>query len=342
MNTMSALVYEAPESMVMRTVDIPELVEGEVLIQVVYSGICGSELSGFLGQSSIRRPPLIFGHEIVGRVVELGPGIHHSDMVTTGCAVVINPLSSCGACYFCARGKQQLCKVRQLLGASRPGGNAQFVAVPIEALHFIADNLDLQVAALAEPAACAVHAVRVAQADAQCSALVVGAGPIGLFILKVLAEYGVTPIWIAERNEARSKIAQDSGGHVLEERGDDLSGAIREETEGRGVHLAFDAVGSASSRLSCMQSVMPGGAVILSGLHTDETSLPLNSVVRSEISLTGAFAYTPGDFETALNWLGSGRLSLDSGVLTAPLGDGQQWYERLIAGDPVMKVLLEP
>jgi 2-desacetyl-2-hydroxyethyl bacteriochlorophyllide A dehydrogenase len=338
---MSALVYEAPKTMVMRTVDVPRPAAGEALIQVVYSGICGSELSGFLGQSSIRKAPLIFGHEIAGRIVEFGPGVDSGAAKAIGSPVVVNPLFSCGACAFCFSGKQQLCPQRKLLGASLPGGNAQYVAVPVAGLHVLPGDSNLEIAALAEPAACAIHAVRAACASAESSAVIVGAGPIGLFILKVLIQFGVQPIWIAERNDSRRAAAAAAGAIVIEGN-DSISGAVREATAGLGVQFAFDAVGSPATRLACMESVKPGGVVILSGLHSDETSLPMNSIVRSEISMVGAFAYTPGDFATALQWLQSGRLVIDEGVLKVPMTEGQHWYERLVEGDPTMKVLLEP
>jgi 2-desacetyl-2-hydroxyethyl bacteriochlorophyllide A dehydrogenase len=341
MNCMSALVYEGPRTMTMRKVEMPRPAEGEVLVQVLYSGICGSELSGFLGQSSIRSAPLIFGHEIVGRVSDYGPGVDAEIGGGVGSAVVLNPLFSCRTCSYCLSGRQQLCPKRKLLGASMPGGNAEFVVVPSEGLHALPEDSDLAIAALGEPSAYAIHAVRASRAGAGDNALIVGAGPIGLFIAKVLVQYGVQPIWVAERNESR-RAAAAAAGAVIIESDEHVAQAVREATGGSGVHIAFDAVGSPSTRLACVESVTPGGTVILSGLHTDQTSLPMNAIVRSEICLAGAFAYTPEDFNMALDWLQAGRLAIDFDIVKAPLSEGQLWYERLVDGDPTVKVMLEP
>ncbi len=121
---MKALVYEAPRVMNLREIDRPVPGRGEVLLRVAYSGICGSELSGFLGQSSIRTPPLVFGHELSGVVEEFGPDAGPATGTELGAGVAVNPLVSCGRCSYCVTARQQLCPQRLLLGASLPGSNA--------------------------------------------------------------------------------------------------------------------------------------------------------------------------------------------------------------------------
>jgi 2-desacetyl-2-hydroxyethyl bacteriochlorophyllide A dehydrogenase len=338
---MKALVYEAPRVMSLHEVDRPEPGSGEVLLRVAYSGICGSELSGFLGQNSLRTPPLVFGHELSGVVEELGP---RGDTAGTelGSRVTVNPLISCGHCNFCVTGRHQMCPGRLLLGASLPGSNAEFVVVPARSLERVPDDLHLRDASMAEPAACAVHAVSLSRIDPASSALVVGAGPIGLFLIQVLIAHGVTRVLVADRNPERRRLAAELGAVVVRDGEDDLPLDVRELTDGAGVEAAFDAAGTKETRRNCLAATASGGKVMLIGLHTDETSLPLNSLIRNEISAQGVFAYTPAAFRTALAWLGQGRLGLRSGVVETELENGPEWYQRLVDGDPAAKVLLRP
>lgn len=337
---MKALVYEAPRVMNLRDLDRPVPGPGEVLLRVEYSGICGSELSGFLGQSSLRTPPLVFGHELAGRVAELGSDL--AGAVEVGDRVTVNPLVSCGRCQYCAAGRHQLCRERLLLGASLPGSNAEYVAIPETALEPVPDGLDLRDASMAEPAACAVHAVSLSAVSPASSALVVGAGPIGLFLIQALLAHGVRRVFATDRNPDRSRMAADLGAVVVGDSSDQLLNDVRTLTDGEGVAVAFDAAGTAETRSSCLAATKPGGKVMLVGLHTDATSLPLNTAIRNETTLQGVFAYTPTAFRTALAWLADGRLGLRAGVVEAGLEDGPAWYQRLVEGHSAAKVLLRP
>ncbi|PDQ35587.1 MAG: hypothetical protein B5766_05080 [Candidatus Lumbricidophila eiseniae] len=336
--TMNALVYEAPELMLLRSVPRPVPGRGEVLVRVEYSGICGSELSGFLGHSSLRTAPLIFGHEFAGTVAECG-----EDVVgyAVGDRVTANPLSSCGTCEFCLAAHQELCPSRKLLGAMLPGSNAEYLVVAAVSLSTVPESLALSAASMAEPAACAVHAVTRSGIGPADTALVIGVGPIGMFLIQVLLAHGVTTVFVTDRNSERCRMAAALGALVIPD-GEGFLSAVRERTDGRGVSIAFDAAGTRTTRRNCLAAVAPGGSVMLVGLHEDETSLPLNTVIRSEVSLHGVFAYTPTAFRTALAWLEAGRIGLAEGVVEVDLVDGAQWYRRLLEGDPALKVLLRP
>ena len=338
---MRALVYEAPRTMNMRTIDPPVAGRGDVVLRVAYSGICGSELSGFLGQNSLRTPPLVFGHELSGWIEQVGEGVDSPDLAV-GMPVTANPLVTCGRCEACVTGRQQLCPRRKLLGAHLPGCNADLVVVPATSVLPLPAGMSMEDAALVEPAARAVHAVELSGAGPTSRALVLGAGPIGLFLIQVLKAHGVAEIYAADLNGRRLGMAEAMGATPVVAGPDGLPARIAAETGGRGVTVSFDAVGSASTRLDCLTSTSPGGTMVLVGLHTDATALPMNSVIRSEVSLRGAFAYADLDFRTALDWLAEGRIGLDDGVVIAPLADGADWYARLVDGDGAAKVLLDP
>jgi 2-desacetyl-2-hydroxyethyl bacteriochlorophyllide A dehydrogenase len=339
---MPALVYEAPRVMTVRRIPVPVPRPDEVLIEVEYSGICGSELSGFLGQSSIRQPPLVFGHEVSGRIAALGSDVESSWDFAVGDEVTANPLVSCGRCDFCTQGRQQLCPRRLLLGASLPGGNAAYVAVPASAVLPLPAGMSLAVAAMVEPVAFALRAVEVSAATPGSSVLVVGAGAIGLFILQVLAASGVRTRYVVERNPDRLAMAVSLGCIPLDPGDRELRVVVSEITGGQGVDVAFDAVGTTSTRRECLLSLAPGGTLVLAGLHSDETELPLNTAVRQELVIRGAFAYSPVHFRRGLAWLADGTVGLQEGVVVARLDEGQRWYEQLVSGHPASKVLLRP
>jgi threonine dehydrogenase-like Zn-dependent dehydrogenase len=202
--------------------------------------------------------------------------------------------------------------------------------------------MSLRDAAMVEPAACAVRAVEASAVGPASTALVVGAGPIGLFILQVLKQYGVVERFVADLNPTRLAMATALGATAVQPGESGLAAAVLEATGGRGVDASFDAVGSPQTRRDCLASTVPGGKVLFVGLHTDDTSFPVNSIIRSEVALSGIFAYSTANFRTALQWLHAGRIGLREGVVVAPLSDGSQWYARLVGGDGAAKVLLQP
>ncbi len=332
---MRALVYEGPRQMNVRNVPVPSLGEREVLIRVERVGICGSELGGFLGHNSLRVPPLVMGHEFSGVVAEVGAG---ATKFRQGDRVTVNPLGTCGECEDCRAGNEQLCQSRSLLGAHAPGAFAEYVAVPERDIHPIPDSVSFDQAAFAEPFACAVHLCRLLSLKREDRLLVLGAGPIGLFALAAARTLGLENIVVADLNADRLRIAAELGG--IPARGDEEIEALK---PAEGFHAAVDAVGAASTRLRCVQSVRRGGRIGLTGLHEADTTLPINSIIREELKLFGAFAYSRSDFETALRWIGEGRIDLLPWTEHRPLEDGQSSFEKLVSGPgAIAKIMLVP
>ena len=333
--SMAALVYEGPKQMTMREVPIPTIQSDEVLVKVAYSGICGSELSGYEGKNSLRKPPLIMGHEFSGTVVEIGEqaGVERPD-ITPGTLITANPLIWCGTCRYCLSGHHYLCPKRKLLSASLPGSNAEFVAVRAEAILVLPDDLPLTTASLTEPAACALHAVEMASPRFGETALVAGAGPIGLLIIQALTARGVKEIYCADLNLERLAVAEAIGATSVK---------LDAESLRSSVDIAFDAVGISSVRQACVASVRPGGRVIWVGLHEAESPLPINDMIRREIASFGSFAYSPLDFRGALDALIKERFYLkDTWTRIEPLANGAACFEELLHGSSFAKIWLTP
>lgn len=331
--TMQALVYEGPRTMKMREEPVPVLRDDEVLIRVVVAGICGSELSGYTGHNSLRKPPLVMGHEFSGVIERTGS---RAGRYRPGDRVTANPLVTCGACTYCRTGRSQLCRERQLLGAHRPGAFAEYVAVPERNVAKLDDRVSFEEGAFAEPFACAVHICRLLALAPTDRLVIYGAGPIGLFALQAAQAYGVGDTVVIDLNEERLAIAAELGGIAVA----GLESAPYAPSE---YDAAIDAVGAEVTRLRCVQAVRAGGRVLFTGLHEAESKLPINEMIRNEVATMGAFAYSEQDFDTALRWIGEGRVRLLPWIVHAPLAEGGACFEQLIAGPgKVAKIMLSP
>jgi threonine dehydrogenase-like Zn-dependent dehydrogenase len=322
----------------------PQPEPDEVLIQVAYVGICGSELSGYLGHNALRVPPLIMGHEFSGTITALGSeatGINSA--LRDSQSVTANPLYCVGESVFQERGLDQLCPTRRLVGAHRPGAFAQYVTVPAKTVAVLPDDLSLRSGAMTEPVGCAVRIGELAGEVAGADCLVIGAGPIGLLSLQVLLLNGANRVFIADTDAERLAMGGELGGWKINPKDSDVVGIVREVTDNRGVSVAIDAVGLAVTREQCVSATMPAGTVILSGLHEESSAMPAADIIRREIVVRGSFAYSPANFAGAVGLLADGKITLDPWITEAPLADGGKWFDRLVdAPGDVAKVLLQP
>lgn len=339
---MKALVWEAPRTMVMRDQPEPVAQPGEVVIKVAYAGICGSELSGYLGHNALRVPPLVMGHEFSGEIVALGDEARQPEL-SVGRRVTANPLAYCGTCEYCQRGLNQLCTSRKLIGAHRPGAYAEYVSVPAKLVMPLPENVSLQTGALTEPAACGVRIAELAGQVQDETCLVVGAGPIGLLAMQALFIKGAKRVFLVERDPARLKMGAALGGEIIDPNSADPVKFVREATDNRGVPVSVDAVGTALTRQQCIAATRSTGTVILSGLHEESSVMPNADVIRREIVIRGSFAYSPANFAEALRLLSTDAITLAPWIIEAPLDEGGKWFDRLIeAPGEVSKVLLVP
>jgi 2-desacetyl-2-hydroxyethyl bacteriochlorophyllide A dehydrogenase len=323
---------------------VPKVGQGEVLVKVAYAGICGSELGSYLGHSALRVPPLIMGHEFSGEIAALGEGATTlNPRLVTGQKVTVNPLSCAGESELQERGLDQLCPTRTLLGAHRPGAYAEYITVPAQSVIRLPEAVSLRTGALTEPVGCAVRVGELARDVPDKDILIIGAGPIGLLCLQVLRCLEATRVFIVDVNPVRLAMGVELGGEAIDPQQDDVIKAVLDATNGRGVDVSVDAVGIAVTQQQCVSATMATGTVILFGLHSEATTMPLADVIRREIVLRGSYAYSPANFVAALDLLARGQVTLDPWIVEAPLADGGKWFSRLIeAPGNVAKVLLVP
>ncbi len=333
MKTHPALVWTAPREMTYTSdAETLPLQPGEVRVDVARVGICGSELSGYLGQSSLRKPPLIMGHEFAGVI---GEAADAADSTWIGRRVVINPLVSCGDCEYCAAGRDNVCERRQIIGAHRPGGMAGSVNVPLRNCISLPDGVDMTTASLVEPLACSLRAVRTAASAPDDVLVILGAGPIGLLCLAAARHAGVRQVLITDVAPPRLAVARAWGAaQALDARADSLLDAVRALRK-HGAQQVIDAVGTDGTRAQACALVAAGGRVVLIGLHSEASPFPANAIIRREVTLLGTFAYTRADFGDALTLLASGLLTDAPGWLEErPLSAGGQAFADLVAGAP--------
>lgn len=335
------MVYTAPGELKILEVDRPTPSEGEVVLRVSASGICGSELEGFATRSPRRVPPLIMGHEFGGIVVEVGEGV---TSVKTGDLVAVNPLLWCGQCDLCRRGCTNICRNRQLIGMHRPGAFAEYVAVPEKALHPLPSGFTPEMTAMVEPVANAVHVLAVAQNPAPQTVVIFGAGTIGLFCARVAKLCGGPRVVVVDINPYRLEVAKELvADRVVNAQREDLKEAAKEVTNGEGFDLAIDAVGLSETRAEALNLVHPGGTVVWIGLHSDATSLSGMEAVLYEKRIQGSYAYTNGDFRKAIQLVRDGHLQIGEWARSFPLEKGVEVFHTLLRGEAdYIKALLIP
>jgi len=323
----------------------PKLGPGEVLVRVAACGICGSDVHGYDGSSGRRIPPIVMGHEAAGIVAALGDGV--TDFAE-GDRVTFDSTVYCGICAPCRRGEINLCDNRQVLGVScadyrRAGAFAEYVAVPSRIVYRLPDSLSFAEAAMLEAVAVAVHAVSLARISPESTALVVGAGMIGLLAAQALSAAGCTRVFVADIDSSRLKLAQDLGAIAVLPAETDVVAQVLQLSAGAGVDVAVEAVGKTETVTAAVECVRKGGTVVLVGNISPEITLPLQKVVTRQIRLQGSCA-SAGEYPRAMELLETGKIQVRPLITAiAPLADGPQWFARLHAREPnLMKVILAP
>lgn len=343
---MKALLLTEYKQMEVTDVDEPEVGPDDVLVQVEACGICGSDIHGYDGSTGRRIPPLVMGHEAAGVVVQTGANV--TDL-PDGTRVTFDSMVSCGKCEFCLDGHRNLCDDRMVLGVScgdyrRHGAFAERISVPRRIVYTLPDGLPFEHAALVEAVSVAVHAANVTPISLGDTAVVVGAGMIGLLTLQAVRAAGATRVIAVDRNDKRLSVAKELGAdEVL--RGDqcDVPAVIREMTRGRGADVAFEVVGATPTVVTAIESVRKGGAVCLVGNVSPTIELPLQSVVTREISLHGTCGCN-GEYPQCIDLMSSGAINV-APLITSKisLADSPNWFQRLYDGDPdQMKVVICP
>lgn len=251
----------------------PKPTEGCTLIDVIASGVCGTDIGAFRHGRPLPDEAVIMGHEILGRV----SGSHRR--------VVVNPIVGCGTCVACSRGITQRCAQRRVIGFHSDGGFAPRVAVPSSNVFDVPPDMSDDRALFTEPLATALHAWRLAAPQEGARIAVMGAGAIGLSMALVAASQGMPVEECVDLDLGRLRLAEQAGVH-----------RVSTALQGSQFDVVFDCVGAGATRHAAVEALTPGGTCVLIGLADATAEIDAASVVAREKTLRGAFAYTPTDF----------------------------------------------
>jgi threonine dehydrogenase-like Zn-dependent dehydrogenase len=343
---MKALVLEEYNRFVYKDVPDPLIKSDEVLIRVKACGICGSDVHGMDGSTGRRIPPMIMGHEASGVIIKTGDGVNawkSGDRVTFDSTVY--PLND----WFTLEGLYNLSDNREVLGVSpgtykRNGAFAEFIAIPQHILYKIPEKVSFEQAAMAEAVAVALHSINIAGIKTGDRCVVVGAGMIGTFIIKLLRISGVSTIIAIDSNPKRLEKSINAGAdYSFLSSDNEINGKVNFITNGRGGDISFEAVGKSESVNMAIDLVRKGGKTILVGNISPIIDFPLQKVVTRELKVLGSCAIR-GEYETVLLLLESGKIKVDDQIsAVVPLSEGPKWFDKLYKNeDDLNKVILVP
>lgn len=348
---MRAARFHAQEDVRIEEVEEPSPRPGEVKLRNGYAGICGSDLHVYYSPENSgldysrphpltgSMPPQVLGHEFSGTVVELGEGV---GSVAVGDRVAVWPVYHCGTCAACRKGMVNTCRSFGFHGlTSDSGGMAEYTTVPATMLHRLPDGVDLRMGALVEPMAVAWHAVDASDIQPGQTALIAGAGPIGIGLWFALKARGIDTVLVSEPSPTRRAAIQGLGAApVLDPTADDLAAAVAEATGGTGVDVAFDAAGVGGAVLQAVGLLAPAGHLVVVALHEKGFEFNPTMLVFGETSMSGTLAYLPKDFDAVIAAMAAGRYDTTGWVEEIEVHDLVETFGRLHSGLG-MKVLVK-
>ncbi len=314
---------------------LPPLGPNDVLINVKACSICGGDIHLYRGKHPLASLPAAIGHELAGEVIKKGSGVRK---VNLGDRVVVEPVITCGHCFFCLRGQYHLCQNIAYQYSAGQGGFTPYFITAEKWVHQIPDSLSYEESALIEPLAVAVHAVRQAEVEIGHQVAIWGAGGIGLFLLQVVKAAGANSVFVVDIQDHRLKMAQELGAlWVINPEKEDPVARVLQETKGLGVDRSFEAVGLEKTLRQSAECLKKGGICILIGLFEEpwEVKFPVNLFVQKEIQLRGSRGYC-WDFQIALELVRAGKVKLAPLIShSLPLSDLPKAFELLL--DPQHK-----
>lgn len=316
----------------------PEPGPGQVLLDVAYCGICGSDLH-FRDVPELFPAGTVPGHEFSGRIAAVGSGV---DGWSVGDRVCVLPFGQCGECEACRAGHEQVCPHAVSngvgLGTGRPGAYADQVVVDERMLFSLPDAVDDRAGTLVEPLAVAIRAVELARVGSEEPVLVLGAGPIGLLTALVLRDRGVARTLVCSRNPARGRHAAALGLSTVSL--EEVAAAAPADSPA----CVFDCAGTPASAQLAAQVLRPLGRLLLVGLSLAPLDLPAPAIVIKELEIRGVIAYRRAQFQAAIDMLAAGAIPVDDLITeVVPLAEAEAAFQALTAhGSDKVKILLSP
>jgi len=350
---LKAAVWHGLRDVRVEEVPEPQIEPGMVKIRVAWCGICGTDLHEYLAGPIFvpteqhphpltnQGAPVILGHEFSGEVIEIGEGVTN---VVSGDRVTVEPILSCGTCIPCKKGLYNVCDSIGFHGLSGGGGAfSKVTMVNAGMVHKIPDDMSFEQAAIVEPTAVALHAVRQSQLNAGDTCVVFGTGPIGLLVIQAARVAGASLIIGVEVSAQRQKMARECGAHVvIDPTKDNAVEAIHQLTEG-GADVCFEVTGVEKGMLGAIESAKTDGQIVIVSIWESSTSIPPNQFVLKERQMKGVLAYRD-IFPSVIQLIAEGRFEVNKLITKKiPLEEiAAGGFEELVKTKDHIKILVSP
>ncbi|HIM60900.1 MAG TPA: butanediol dehydrogenase [Dehalococcoidia bacterium] len=351
---MQAIVYHDNKDIRLEEVPEPVPGPGEVKLRITGTSICATDIEewqfgplwvqhGSPNALTGKQTPLVIGHEMAGRVAELGEGVEN---MSVGDRVAINTILTCGTCFWCMRGQQAVCPNMAVAGFMADGGLAEFMVWPADHLVPMPDSISDVEAPLLEPATVAVHGVRRSGVKPGDTVAVIGCGTVGLLTLQAFKAAGVRVIAIDVRELSLELATQLGADEVVNSRDEQAAASrILELTNGIGPDIVIETAGAKETPRMAIEWTRRGGTVLLIGIYSTKPEIDFNSIVGTEKTVIGSVATSPGDLEAAVELVAGGKINVKPLIsevvpLSRAIEDG---FNRML--DPnkkVFRIVIQP
>lgn len=304
---MRALVLQDWWKITVEEVPDPQICAADVLIDVLAVGICGSDIHGYTGENGRRRPGQIMGHELVGRVRDVGANVNVETGIERGVVVTVNPVLNCEKCEQCQKGAQQACVDKTVLGVTPDltSAFAQLLVAPAKNVIPLPKQMPIEYGALVEPLAVGYHALRRGGCGPGERVLILGGGPIGQACVLAASRLGAARIAVSEMDAHRRKLNASLGAVSLDlTTADDVPGAVERALEGK-PSLVVDAVGTSKSLATALACAPLSGKIVLVGMGAPNLDVPAYEISTSERTMIGSFCYSADEFRDTARWVGT-------------------------------------
>jgi 2-desacetyl-2-hydroxyethyl bacteriochlorophyllide A dehydrogenase len=295
-------------------VALPEIGPREVLVRIAASGICHSDAHYRAGISSINSLPITLGHEVAGRVEVVGEKVTH---LSPGDRVCIHYLVSCGACDFCLRGNEQFCAEAQMIGKHRDGGYAEFIIVPGRNVFLLPNEIPFEQGAIMMcSSATALHALKKVRFKSEESVAIFGFGGLGFSVLQLAKALGSGEVYVVDINAAKLARAAALGGVPIDPTAGDPVQQIRDATNGKGVNVAIELVGSAATMPQAVRCLAIQGRAAMVALSRQSMSLlPYPDLINKEAEVIGVSDHLASEIPLLVDLARSRKLRFPEGTL---------------------------
>jgi D-arabinose 1-dehydrogenase-like Zn-dependent alcohol dehydrogenase len=304
-------------------IGVPEIGTSDVLIRVAASGICHSDEHYRAGISRIDGLPVTLGHEIAGRIEKVGADIKH---VAIGDRVCVHYLAHCGSCEFCLRGLEQFCRTGQMIGKHRDGGYAELLKIPGRNAFVLPDEISFEIGAIMMcSSATALHALNKARLNPGESIAIFGFGGLGFSALQLARALDCAEVYVVEVNPVKLASAETLGAVAIDAREGNPVEQIMHATNGKGVDVSLELIGSAKTMRRAVQCLGPLGRAALVGLTGESISIsPYTELINKEVEIIGVSDHLAAELPALIEFVRTGKLRFPPDALRFVDLDAQQ------------------